>query len=105
MMSKEDTKIKNEILRKIKYQKMKTTKLSNFIRIEREKILQQRDIEQRQLLMNASQTSLDSANQNTAATVQQSASPIKFERRKTIVGKINSSAIPSTQGGRDENGS
>ena len=47
MMSKEDTKIKNEILRKIKYQKMKTTKLSNFIRIEREKILQQRDIEQR----------------------------------------------------------
>jgi len=40
MISTEDTKIKNEILRKIKYQKMKQAKLSNFIRIEREKILQ-----------------------------------------------------------------
>ena len=40
MMSDEGTKIKNEILRKIKYQKMKKTKLPNFARIERENILQ-----------------------------------------------------------------
>lgn len=39
MMSEEDTKIKNEILRTIKYEKMKKTKLRNFIRIEREKLL------------------------------------------------------------------
>lgn len=39
MMSAEDTRTKNEILRKIKYQKMKKTKLPNFVRIEREKIL------------------------------------------------------------------
>lgn len=45
MVSDEDTKIKNEILRKIKYEKMKKAKLRNFIRIEREKILQQREIE------------------------------------------------------------
>lgn len=63
MMSDEGTKTKNEILRKIKYQKMKKAKLANFVRIEREKILQQREIEQRKLLMNQSQTSLeDSAN-------------------------------------------
>ena len=47
MMSEEGTKTKNEILRKIKYQKMKKAKLPNFVRIEREKILQQREIEQR----------------------------------------------------------
>lgn len=52
MMSAEDTRTKNEILRKIKYQKMKKTKLPNFVRIEREKILDQRNIEQRKLLMN-----------------------------------------------------
>ena len=39
MMSGDGTKIKNEILRKIKYQKMKKAKLPNFTRIEREKIL------------------------------------------------------------------
>ena len=60
MMGEEDTKIKNEILRSIKYQKMKKTKLSNFIRIEREKLLQQREIDQRQLLMNPSHVSLHS---------------------------------------------
>jgi len=62
MVSEEDTKIKNEILRKIKYEKMKKAKLRNFIRIERERILQQREIEQRQLLMNASHVSLHSNN-------------------------------------------
>ena len=41
------TKANESRIQKLKYQKMKTTKLSNFIRIEREKILQQRDIEQR----------------------------------------------------------
>ena len=39
MMDEMDTQIKNEILRKIKYQKMKKNKLPNFIRIEREKLL------------------------------------------------------------------
>lgn len=39
MMSPDDTKIKNEILKKIKYQKMKKTKLSNFIRLKREELL------------------------------------------------------------------
>ena len=42
-MSSEDTLTKNEILRKIKYQKMKKTKLANFVRIEREKILNKRN--------------------------------------------------------------
>ena len=54
MMSKEDTKIKNEILRKIKYQKMKKTKLANFVRIERERILEKRQAEQIKLMMNQS---------------------------------------------------
>ena len=40
MMSEEDTKMKNEILRKVKYQKMKNANLTNFVRIERQKILQ-----------------------------------------------------------------
>ena len=40
MMSDEGTKIKNEILRKIKFEKMKKAKLPNFVRIEREKIMQ-----------------------------------------------------------------
>ena len=40
MMSQEGTQTKNEILRKIKFQKMKKAKLPNFVRIEREKILQ-----------------------------------------------------------------
>jgi len=66
MMSEEATKAKNEILRKIKYEKMKQAKLSNFIRIEREKILHQRDIDQRQLLMNHSQTSLFSTSKGEA---------------------------------------
>ena len=39
MMSEEDTKMKNEILRKVKYQKMKNANLTNFVRIERQKIL------------------------------------------------------------------
>ena len=34
--------MKNEILRKIKYEKMKKAKLSNFVRIEREKIMSRR---------------------------------------------------------------
>ena len=99
-MSKEDTKTKNEILRKINYQKMKKAKLPNFTRIEREKILAQRDIEQRQLLMNQSQTSLDSAKQETAATVQGSASPLK--RKTTIKAKILDSAKPPSTGVRDD---
>lgn len=60
MMDPDDTKIKNEILKKIKFQKMKKTKLSNFIRLKREEILNQRDIDQRLLLMNQSEASLAS---------------------------------------------
>ena len=42
MMSPDDTVMKNEILRKIKYEKMKKAKLSNFVRIERERIMSRR---------------------------------------------------------------
>jgi len=46
MISPESTLIKNEILRKIKYMKMKKTKLANFIRLKREDLLSQREINQ-----------------------------------------------------------
>ena len=42
MMSPDDTVMKNEILRKIKFEKMKKAKLSNFVRIERERIMSRR---------------------------------------------------------------
>ena len=81
MMSEEGTQIKNEILRKIKYQKMKKDQLPNFTRIEREKILQQREIEQRQLYMNQSQESLnDSA---CAATADNSVMLRKSKTQKS----------------------
>lgn len=47
MISKEDTKIKNEILRKIKYYDMKKNNLPDLIRKKREDILAQREIKQR----------------------------------------------------------
>ena len=58
MISPESTLIKNEILRKIKYMKMKKTKLANFIRLKREDLLSKREINQRKLLMDQSEVSL-----------------------------------------------
>ncbi len=39
MMSPESNQVKNEILRKIQYMKMKKTKLANFIRLKRNDLL------------------------------------------------------------------
>lgn len=52
MMDEDDTRIKNEILRKTQYEKMKKAKLPNFIRLQREKILRQRQIDERNKVMN-----------------------------------------------------
>ena len=64
MMSPESNQVKNEILRKIQYMKMKKTKLANFIRLKRNDLLQQRDINQRQLLINQSEASFMSIAQH-----------------------------------------
>ena len=83
MMSAEDTQTKNEILRRIQYQKMKKAKLPNFIRIERERILQQREIEQRQILMNQSQTTLDDSQAYATDAQISGGSPKRSQARQT----------------------
>ena len=51
MISEEDTKIKNEILRKIKYYYMKKNNLPDLVRKKREDILYLREMKQRKLLL------------------------------------------------------
>ena len=66
MISEADTRIKNEILRKIKYYDMKKNNLPDLVRKKREEILARRDQKQKEMLMNrnTSQESLLSTSIN-----------------------------------------
>ena len=59
MVDDQDTKTKNEILRKIKFFKKKKNRLPDFIREERIKILTKRKEDEKAMLLSKSQTSLD----------------------------------------------
>ena len=64
--------------------KMKKTKLANFVRLKREELLQQRELNQRQLLINQSEASLMSIAQN--AEIQPSLTVKKgsFDKQDSI---------------------
>ena len=59
MVDDQDTKTKNEILRKIKFFKKKKNRLPDFIREERIKILTKRKEDEKAMLLSKSQTTLD----------------------------------------------
>ena len=59
MVDAQDTKTKNEILRRIKYFKKKKNRLPDFIREERTRILTKRAEDEKALLLSRSQNSLD----------------------------------------------
>ena len=59
MIDAEDTRIKNEVLRKIKFYKIKKNNLPDFVRKKRIDILTQRAEDEKQMLLNRSQDSID----------------------------------------------
>ena len=67
MVDPEDTRIKNEVLRKIKFYKIKKNNLPDFIRKKKIEILTQRAEDEKTMLLNRSQETID--DENTKKTI------------------------------------
>ena len=81
MVDDQDTKTKNEILRKIKFFKKKKNRLPDFIREERIKILTKRKEDEKAMLLSKSQTTLD--DEETRKAINQDPVNINIRNKQT----------------------